>query len=115
VGPLLTAALLAELPELGQLDRKQIAALVGVAPVARESGRWQGARHISGGRATVRAMLYMAALVASRHNPVIRAFYDRLVGTGKPKKVALVACMHKLLVILNAMVRDHTPWRLEGR
>lgn len=114
VGPLLTATLLAELPELGQLDRKQIAALVGVAPVARDSGRWHGMRYISGGRASVRAMLYMAALVATRHNPVIRAFSARLVAAGKPKKVALVACMHKLLVVLNAMVRDHAPWRPEG-
>jgi transposase len=115
VGPLLTATLLAELPELGQLDRKQIAALVGVAPVARDSGRWHGPRHISGGRATVRATLYMGALVASRHNPVIRAFYTRLVGAGKPKKVALTACMHKLLTILNAMARDRAPWRPEGQ
>jgi transposase len=115
VGPVLTATLLAALPELGQLDRKQIAALVGVAPMARDSGRWHGTRHVAGGRATVRATLYMAALVASRHNPVIHAFYARLVGGGKPKKVALTACMHKLLVILNAMVRDGAPWRPEGR
>jgi transposase len=113
VGPVLTATLLAELPELGHLSRKQIAALVGVAPITRQSGRWRGRASIGGGRAAVRAALYMGALVASRHNPVIRAFYQRLVAAGKPKKVALTAAMRKLLVILNAMQRDHTPFQEE--
>ncbi|MGH2597926.1 MAG: IS110 family transposase [Thermoanaerobaculia bacterium] len=111
VGPVLTATLLAELPELGRLDRKRIAALVGVAPITRESGRWRGRAMIAGGRAAVRATLYMAALVASRHNPAVRAFYHRLVAAGKPKKLALTACMRKLLVILNALRRDHTTWQ----
>jgi transposase len=110
VGTVVSLTLLAELPELGQLTRKQIAALVGVAPVARESGTMRGRRAIAGGRAAVRAALYMAALVATRVNPIIRAFYHRLLAAGKPKKVALVACMRKLLTILNAMVRTHTPW-----
>jgi transposase len=102
--------LLAELPELGQLNRKQIAALVGVAPFARDSGTRRGKRAVWGGRASVRAVLYMGALVAARRNPVIRAFYLRLVAAGKPKKVALIACMRKLLTILNAMMRTNTMW-----
>jgi len=111
VGPVLSLTLLAELPELGQVDRKQIAALVGVAPLNHDSGRQQGRRLIWGGRASVRAALYMGALVATRHNPVIRALYQRLLAAGKAKKVALVACMHKLLIILNAMLKNETPWR----
>jgi transposase len=112
IGPTTALTLLAELPELGQLDRKAIAALVGVAPLSCESGAWRGRRIVWGGRARVRTVLYMAALVASRHNPTIAAFYARLCHAGKPKKVALVACMHKLLTILNAMVRRGTPWSL---
>ena len=107
----LSLTLLAELPELGRLDRRQAAALVGVAPFNRDSGRLRGRRTIWGGRARVRAVLYMGALSASRHNPLIRAFYQRLLAAGKPKKVALTACMRKLLVILNAMLKHHTPWR----
>jgi transposase len=101
---------LADLPELGALNRKQIAALVGVAPLAKDSGTLRGKRMVWGGRAPVRAVLYMGALIASRHNPVIRDFYQRLVAAGKPKKVALTACMRKLLVILNTMVRNNTRW-----
>ncbi len=111
VGPITSMILLSDLPELGQLDRKQIAALVGVAPFNDDSGRRRGLRRIKGGRASVRQVLYMAAVVASRFNPVIRSFYQRLLASGKKKKVALVACMHKLLTILNAMLRDMTPWR----
>ncbi|MEK7877663.1 MAG: IS110 family transposase [Pseudomonadota bacterium] len=110
VGPALTFSLLADLPELGSLSRKQIAALVGVAPMNRDSGRWRGKRVVWGGRANVRAALYMPTVVAVRWNPVLREFYQRLVAAGKPKKVALVACMRKLLVILNAMLKQHTPW-----
>jgi len=111
VGPVLSLTLLAELPELGTLDRKQIAALVGVAPLNRDSGTLRGRRTVWGGRARVRATLYMAALVASRCNPVIMAFYQRLCSAGKPKKVALTACMRKLLTILNAMLEHHVPWQ----
>ena len=110
IGPIVSRTLIGELPELGHLSRKQIAALVGVAPLARDSGTLRGKRLIWGGRAAVRAVLYMGALVATRHNPVIRAFYQRLRKAGKPAKVALTACMRKLLVILNAMVRTETPW-----
>jgi len=111
VGPVVAVTLLAELPELGSLSHKQIAALAGVAPFNRDSGRYRGKRTVWGGRAPVRAALYMAALVASQHNPVIRAFYQRLVAAGKPKKLALVACMRKLLTILNAMLKHRTTWR----
>jgi transposase len=110
VGPVVSRTLLAELPELGQLNRKQIAALVGVAPFARDSGTRRGKRAVWGGRASVRAVLYMGALVAARRNPVIGAFYNRLVAAGKPKKVALIACMRKFLTILNAMMRTNTRW-----
>ena len=103
--------LLANLPELGTLNHKKISALVGVCPYSRDSGGYRGRRMIWGGRAQVRQGVYMAALVASRHNPVIKAFYERLLEKGKPKKVALVACMRKLLVILNAMVRDDRCWK----
>ena len=111
VGEQLSLTLLAELPELGRLNRRAIAALVGLAPFNRDSGRLRGTRSIWGGRARVRAMLYMGTLSASRHNPVIRDCYQRLLAAGKPKKVALTACMRKLLVILNAMLKHHTPWR----
>jgi len=110
VGPVLATTLIAELPELGRLDRKQIAALVGVAPFNCESGILRGRRIIWGGRAQVRAALWMGTLVAVRHNPVIRAFYARLLAAGKAKKVALTACMHKLLTILNALLRQRTAW-----
>jgi transposase len=110
IGPVVSRTLLALLPELGQLNRKEIAALVGVAPLARDSGQWRGRRVIWGGRAAVRRVLYMAALVASRRNPVLKALYTRLVAAGKAKKVALVACMRKLLTILNAILHTGTPW-----
>jgi transposase len=110
VGPQLTRTLLAHLPELGALDRERLAALVGVAPFNRDSGTLRGKRTVWGGRARVRAALYMAALVASRHNPVIRAFYQQLCVRGKPKKVALTACLRKLLTILNAIVKHRTRW-----
>jgi len=111
VGPVLCRTLLAELPELGSLSPRELSALVGVAPLARDSGTLRGRRTVWGGRARVREALYMGALIASRFNPAIKEFYERLVEAGKPKKVALVACMRKLLVILNAMMRDRTPWR----
>lgn len=110
VGPVVALTLVAEVPELGRLDRKRIGALVGLAPLACDSGTLRGKRIVWGGRSRVRAVLYMAALVAVRHNPVIRAFYERLVAAGKPKMVALTAAMHKLLTILNAIVRHRTPW-----
>jgi transposase len=111
VGPNTVRMIAATLPELGKLTRQKIAALVGIAPLNHDSGKTQGRRFCWGGRAEVRCVLYMAALSATRHNPVIRALYARLRAAGKPAKVALVACMRKLLVILNAMVRDHTAWR----
>lgn len=111
VGPVLTTTLLANLPELGTLPRKEVAARAGVAPFPRDSGTLKGRRAIWGGRAHVRAARYMAALVASRRNPVIRAFYQRLCQAGKAKKLALTACLRKLLTILNAMVKSRTPWR----
>ena len=110
VGPVLSRTLLAELPELGKLNHKQIAGLVGVAPYACDSGAWRGKRRIWGGRADIRAVLYMATLVAVRHNQTLKAFYLRLCDQGKPKKVALVAAMHKLLTWLNAMTRANAPW-----
>ena len=110
VGPVVAATLAAELPELGALTRQQVAALVGVAPLNRDSGRQRGKRGCWGGRAPVRSTLYMAAAAAARWHPAIRALRDRLVAAGKPKKVARVACIRKLLTILNAMVRDGRPW-----
>jgi len=110
VGPVLSAAIIAGLPELGRTDRRQIAALVGVAPLNRDSGTLRGRRCVWGGRAPLRSVLYMATLAATRHNPVIGAFYRRLCAAGKPRKVALVACMRKLLTILNTMLRNQTPW-----
>ena len=112
VGRVTSLTLLAQLPELGRLTRREIAALAGVAPLNRDSGQWRGKRLVWGGRASVRAVLYMSALVATRANPVIRAFFQRLRAAGKPGKVALTACMRKLLTILNAMVRHNTPWRV---
>lgn len=110
IGPATSASLIAEVPELGQLSRREISALIGVAPFNRDSGQMRGRRTIFGGRGQVRRGLYMAALVAIRFNPVIKRFYDRLVTAGKPKKVAIVACMRKLLTILNAMVRSGKSW-----
>ena len=110
IGPVVSVTLLADLPELGTLGRKQIAALVGLAPLNRDSGTMRGKRTIWGGRATVRAALYMGALVGSRCNPVLRALYTRLVAAGKTKKLALTACMRKLLIILNAMLKHSTTW-----
>jgi transposase len=112
IGPIVALTLLAELPELGALDRKQIATLVGLAPLNCDSGTLRGKRVVWGGRARVRTALYMAALVATRYNPVIRAFYQHLLAAGKPKMVALTAAMHKLLVIVNALVRHRTPWQV---
>lgn len=111
IGPIVSLTLVAQLPELGTLDCKKIAALVGVAPFNRDSGTFRGKRTVWGGRAPVRAALYMATLVATRYNPVIRAFYTRLCKAGKPKKVALTACIRKLLIILNAMLKHHTSWQ----
>lgn len=110
IGPVASATLIAELPELGRLTRRQIAALVGVAPIARDSGQVRGRRRIQGGRSQLRHALYMATVVAAHHNPVIRAHYQRLVAAGKLKKVALIACMRKLITILNAMARDHASF-----
>ena len=110
IGMVTAASLLADCPELGRLDRKKIAALVGVAPMNKDSGRKSGRRRIMGGRAPLRATLYMAALSASRYNPAIQPFYARLVGNGKEKKLALTACMRKLLTMLNAMMRDNKHW-----
>jgi transposase len=111
VGPVLSITLMGALPELGTLTRKQIAALAGVAPFNRDSGKYRGKRTTKGGRTRVRATLYMATLVATRFNPVIKAQYTHLIEMGKVKKVALVACMRKLLTILNAMLRDNKPWQ----
>ncbi len=113
VGKICGFTLLALLPELGRLNRKEIAALVGVAPFNFDSGRSEGKRQCWGGRSEVRRVLYMAAVSARRHNPIIKEFYERLTGRGKPPKLALVACMRKLLTILNAMLRNHTPWQAE--
>lgn len=115
VGPVLALTLMAELPALGTLNRKQIAALVGVAPLTRDSGSRRGRRLVWGGRAGVRTTLYLAAMCGARFNPVLRSFYARLVAAGKPKKVAQVACAHKLLTILNAMARAGTPWRVDAQ
>ncbi len=114
VGPVTARTLIAELPELGQLDRRKLAALVGVAPFNRDSGTWRGHRMIAGGRTGVRNALYMAALVAIRFNPLIKAVYQRLIARGRPKKVAIIACLRQLLTILNAIVRDATPWTAQN-
>jgi transposase len=112
IGPIIARTLIAELPELGQLNRKQIAALAGLAPFTRQSGQWRGKSFIGGGRTIVRTALFMGALVAKRHNPVLKAFFDRLVAAGKPKMVALIAVARKLLTILNAILRDNRPWQI---
>jgi transposase len=111
IGKTSARTLIAELPELGRLDRRKIAALVGVAPINRDSGCCRGRRMVMGGRASVRTALYMPTLTAIRHNPALQAFYQRLIGRGRPAKVAITACMRKLLVILNAILRDHRPWQ----
>ncbi|WP_370584671.1 IS110 family transposase [Oculatella sp. LEGE 06141] len=111
IGKVIATTLIAALPELGKVSDKRISALVGVAPLNRDSGKYRGSRTIWGGRSSVRAALYMGALVAVQHNPVLKAFYARLVSQGKAKKAALTACIHKLLRILNAMIRDGKPWR----
>ena len=111
IGKTSARTLIAELPELGSLDRRKIAALVGVAPINRDSGTFRGRRMVMGGRASVRTALYMPTLTAIRHNPPLQAFYQRLIGRGRPAKVAITACMRKLLVLLNAILRDQTPWQ----
>ncbi len=111
IGPVVSQTLLIDLPELGTLNRREIASLVGVAPINRDSGQFRGRRTTWGGRSRVRSALYMAALVAARHNPTIKTFYQRLRNAGKPAKVALTACMRKLLTILNTMIANKTPWR----
>ncbi|MCP1744584.1 transposase [Bradyrhizobium japonicum] len=111
VGPIIARTLMAELPELGRLNRKQIAALAGLAPYTRQSGQWRGKSFIGGGRQAVRTVLFMGAMTARRHNPVLKAFFDRLVANGKPKLVALIAVARKLLTILNVMIRTKTPWQ----
>lgn len=110
VGPTIARTLLAEMPELGTLDRREVASLAGLAPFTRQSGQWHGKSFIGGGRSRVRAMLYMGALVAVRYNPALRTFYDHLLAAGKPKMVALVAVARKLITILNAILRDQKPW-----
>jgi transposase len=113
IGPVISRTLIADLPELGRLNHREIASLVGLAPMARDSGKMKGKRMVFGGRASVRGALYMAAVVGARHNPVIRAFYQRLRERGKPPKLALIACAHKLLTILNSMARTGEAWRTE--
>ena len=114
VGPTIARTLIAEMPELGSLGRRQIAALAGLAPWTRQSGQWKGRSFIGGGRTSVRAALHMGALTASRHNPALKAFRDRLLAAGKAKKVALVAVARKLLTILNAIIRDKQPWHAQS-
>jgi transposase len=111
VGPAIARTLMAELPELGKLDRKEIAALAGLAPFTRQSGQWRGRSFIGGGRTTVRTALFMGAMVAKKHNPIWKVFFDRLVAAGKPKMVALIAVARKLLTILNAILRDNRSWQ----
>ncbi len=111
VGPIVARTLIAELPELGTLDRRQIAALVGLAPWTRQSGQWRGKSFIGGGRKSVRNVLFLAAMVAGHHNPILKPFRDKLVAAGKPKLVALIAVARKLLTILNAILRDQRPWQ----
>lgn len=111
VGPIIARTLIAELPELGSLDRRKVAALAGLAPWTRQSGQWRGKSFIGGGRAAVRTALFQGALVAQRHNPTLRAFHQRLIAAGKPKMVAIIAVARKLLTILNAILRDKKPWQ----
>lgn len=111
IGPVIARTLIAEMPELGRLDRKQIAALAGLAPFTRQSGQWRGKSFIGGGRTSVRTALFMGALVAMRFNPVLKSFHQRLIAAGKPKMVAIIAVARKLLTMLNAILRDRTPWQ----
>jgi transposase len=111
IGPVIARTLIAEMPELGQLDRKQIAALAGLAPWTRQSGQWRGKSFIGGGRVGVRCALFLGAMVAARHNPTLKPFFERLVAAGKPKMVAIIAVARKLLTILNAILRDQKPWQ----
>jgi len=111
VGPTIARTLMAELPELGQLSRRQVAALAGLAPFTRQSGQWRGKSFIGGGRSAVRAALFMGAMVAKRHNPILKVFFDRLVAAGKPRMIALIAVARKLLTMLNAILRDRRPWQ----
>ena len=111
VGPIVARTLIAEMPELGQLDRRQVASLAGLAPWTRQSGKWRGRSFTGGGRRTVRTVIFMAALVGKRCNPVLKAFHQRLIEAGKPKMVAIIAVARKLLTILNAILRDKTPWQ----
>ena len=111
IGPGIARTLIAEMPELGRLDREEIAALAGLAPFTRQSGQWRGKSFFGGGRSSVRTALFMGALVAKRHNPTLKAFFDRLVAAGKPKMVALIAVARKLITILNAILRDQKPWQ----
>lgn len=113
VGPVIARTLIAEMSALGTLGRRQIAALAGLAPWTRQSGQWKGKSFIGGGRKSVRSVLFLGAMVAARHNPVLKTFRDRLVSAGKPKLVALVAVARKLLTILNAILRDKKPWTQE--
>lgn len=114
IGPTIARTLIAEMPELGRLDRREIAALAGLAPWTRQSGQWKGRSFIGGGRASVRAALYMGAVTASRHNPPLKAFRDKLLAAGKPRLVAIIAVARKLLTILNAIIRDKTPWHAQN-
>ena len=111
IGPIIARTLIADLPELGRLDRKKIAALAGLAPFTRQSGQWRGRSFIGGGRTSVRTALFMGAMTARRHNPILKAFFGRLLAAGKPKMVALIAVARKLLTILNAVLRDQKPWQ----
>ena len=111
VGPIIARTLIAGMPELGTLGRREVAALAGLAPWVRQSGRWRGRSFIGGGRASIRAALHMGAVTAARHNPVLKRFHGRLIAAGKPKMVALIAVARKLLTILNAILRDRKPWQ----
>ena len=111
IGPAISRTLIAELPELGTLDRREVAALAGLAPFTRQSGQWRGKAFIAAGRTSVRSPLFMGAMVAAKHNPLLKAFYERLIAAGKPKMVALIAVARKLLTILNAIIRDQKPWQ----
>ena len=112
VGPIIARTMVAELPELGTLGRKQIGALAGLAPFVRQSGKWKGQARIGGGRPVVRTVLFMGAQTAKQHNPVLKAFYKRLIASGKSKMAATIAVAHKLLTILNAILRDKKPWQI---
>ena len=114
VGPVMSLTILADLPEIGTMNRRQIAALVGVAPLNRDSGKYKGRRAIWGGRARIRSVLYMCVISGICHNPKIKAFYNRLISSGKKHKVAITACMRKLMIILNTMIKNNTCWNESG-